>query len=107
MSELAIGDYVLFKLSPSGVKGTALLVEDGHSEKTGEAMFVGHSETRKGNVDVVCLYERDILDVLVTGPAECWGCGREWIATKPSKTTALECPSCGEMMGAHKEDSDD
>lgn len=36
----------------------------------------------------------------LAGPADCWSCGHTWAAIRPMGTDVLECPECGEMMGA-------
>ncbi len=36
----------------------------------------------------------------ISSLAVCWLCGERWVATRPQGVEVLECPSCGEMMGA-------
>lgn len=97
--KVEIGDFVRYKLSPSGVEGMCVLTEEGHAESTGERMLFGHSK-RKDEFAAVSLYESDIIEILKVSQAECWSCGREWEAVRPEETIVLECPSCGEQMGA-------
>ncbi len=99
MADATVGDYVHYKLSPSGIEGSCLLVEEGYSASDGTPMFTGHEDGRNG-LRVVSLYGSDIVDVLVTRRAGCWNCGHGWTAVKPEDTDVLECPSCGEMLGA-------
>ena len=106
MLEPKIGDYVRYKLEPSGVPGEALLTEEGHNKNTGERTFAGLGGTtadrRKGLLVDIVVRESDIVEVVeyASGPVSCWSCGHDWVATRPASVAIFECPSCGEMMGA-------
>lgn len=102
-----VGDYVKYKLSPSGVPGTCLITEEGHSKERGTPMFFGHAEGRAG---VVHLYPEDIVEVLsepdgpfAVGPVRCTACGHQWIALRSAQVVMLECPECAEIAKPEEE----